>query len=101
MLVTTALLIAGGVSIIALIKHRMRAGRPVVAGMLAGGWGIAGNGLVGDMLARGSQALARSTPPPMMMTGFSAASSMSMARAICSGLGATLWTASGASAAGS
>src|SRR5690606_35965116 len=43
MLVTTALLIAGGVSIIALIKHRLRAGRPVVVGMIAGGWGLAGN----------------------------------------------------------
>lgn len=57
-LVTTALLIAGAVAVVALVKHRLRAGRPVVAGMLAGGWGIAGNGLVGDMLARCSQALA-------------------------------------------
>lgn len=57
-LVTTALLVAGGVSLVVLIRHRLHAGRGVVAGMLAGGWGIAGNGLVGDLLARASQALA-------------------------------------------
>lgn len=57
-LIITAMLIAGGVSIIALIKHRLRAGRPVVVGMIAGGWGLAGNGWAGDMLARGSEALA-------------------------------------------
>lgn len=57
-LVTTALLIAGAVALVVLIKHRLRAGRGVVAGMAAGGWGLAGNGLVGDLLARASQALA-------------------------------------------
>lgn len=56
-LVTTALLIAGAVALVVLIKHRLRAGRPVVVGMIAGGWGLAGNGWAGDMLARGSEAL--------------------------------------------
>jgi len=56
-LVITAMLIAGGIALVALIKHRMRAGRGVVVGMIAGGWGIAGNGVVGDLLARGSEAL--------------------------------------------
>jgi len=57
-LVTTALLTAGAVALVVLIRHRLRPSRGVVAGMIAGGWGVAGNGLVGDLLARAAQALA-------------------------------------------
>lgn len=55
--VTTVMLVAGAAALVALIRHRLQAGRGVVVGMILGGWAIAGNGWVGGMLARGAEAL--------------------------------------------
>src|SRR5690554_6863238 len=57
-LVITAMLVAGGVALVVLIRHRLRPGRGVVVGMILGGWGIAGNGWLGAALESGAQSLA-------------------------------------------
>lgn len=49
-LVITGLLLAGGVAVLVLIRRRLVASRPVVLGMIAGGWGAVGSGAVGSWL---------------------------------------------------
>jgi len=57
-LVITGLLLAGGIALAVLIRHRLRPSRGVVAGMIAGGWGMAGQGWLGGALESAAQSLA-------------------------------------------
>lgn len=57
-LVITGLCLAGGIALAVLIRRRLRPSRGVVAGMIAGGWGVAGQGWLGGALESAAQSLA-------------------------------------------